>query len=278
VKSRDTNAVKEFYEKTAKDYDKEYEEPYWKLYQEITWRNIRLFLPKGKGAVILDAGGGTGCWTIKLAKLGYRVVLTDISENMLKVAEEKIGKKKLQGKIETRIVDIRDMSCFKSNLFDMALAEGDPVSYCLDPEKAVKELTRVVKPNAHVIVSVDSKYSLIPRLIAERSFNELSRLLREGIMKSTDRSIEAEFEFQAFTPEEVKALFENCGLRLVRMIGKPVLTHFVPSEKRNEIVGENFKRILDLETKFCDTPSLVGMGGHLEAVGIKQGTEKHKRS
>jgi SAM-dependent methyltransferase len=159
----------------------------------------------------------------------------------------------------------------------MALAEGDPVSYCLDPEKAVKELARVVKPNSHVIVSVDSKYAFIPRLISEKSFDELSRLLGEGIVKTIDRSLKAEFEFQAFTPEELKALFEKCGLKVVRIIGKPVVTHFVPREKRDEIVGENFKTILGLEMKLCDTPSLVGLGGHLEAVGIKQGTAKHNR-
>lgn len=127
MRNQDVKLVKEFYDKAAKDYDKEYEEPYWRLYQEITWQNIRRFLPKRKNAVILDAGGGTGFWAIRLARLGYHVVLTDISKNMLKVAGEKIGKEKLQDKIETRIVDIRDMSCFKPDLFDMALAEGDPV-------------------------------------------------------------------------------------------------------------------------------------------------------
>lgn len=278
MRNQDVKLVKEFYDKAAKDYDKEYEEPYWRLYQEITWQNIRRFLPKRKNAVILDAGGGTGFWAIRLARLGYHVVLTDISKNMLKVAGEKIGKEKLQDKIETRIVDIRDMSCFKPDLFDMALAEGDPVSYCLDPEKAMKELARVVKRNSLVIVSVDSKYAFIPRLIAEKSFDELSRLLGEGIVKMIDRSLNAEFEFQAFTPEELKALFVNSGLKLVRMIGKPVLAHFISREKRDEIVGENFHTILDLETRLCDTPSLVGLGGHLEAVGIKRGSQIHKRS
>lgn len=167
MKTRDSNAVKEFYERTAGEYDKEYETPYWKLYNEITWRNVEQFLPKRKNAVILDAGGGTGYWAIRLAKHGCRVVLTDISENMLKMAEEKIRGAKLQGKIEIRIADIRDMSLFPSNHFDMALAEGDPVSYCLNAEKAVMELARVVRPDAPVIVSVDNKYSIIHRLITE---------------------------------------------------------------------------------------------------------------
>lgn len=42
--------VIEFYERMAQDYDKQYETPYWKLYHEITWENLRRFLPKRRGA------------------------------------------------------------------------------------------------------------------------------------------------------------------------------------------------------------------------------------
>jgi len=258
--------VREFYEKTAENYDKEYKAPRWKLYHEIAWENIRRFLPKSRNGLILDAGGGTGYWAIKLAKLGYRIVLTDISESMLEVAKRKIGKEKLQNRIEIRVADIRDMSCFKSNQFDLALAEGDPVSYCLNPERAASELARVVKPNAHVIISVDSKYPIISRLIAEKSYDQLSKLSRTGIIKPR----EGELEFQAFTPEELKVLFKRCGLKLVRIIGKPILTQLLPKGERDRMIKENYRRILDLELRFCDIPSLVGVGGHLEAVGLKR--------
>ena len=90
--------VREFYEKTAEDYDKEYDAPRWKLYHEIAWENIKRFLPKRRNGLILDAGGGTGYWAIKLAKLGYRIVLTDISESMLKVAERKTRRRNCRTK------------------------------------------------------------------------------------------------------------------------------------------------------------------------------------
>lgn len=270
MENKARNAVREFYERTAEDYDREYQVPYWQLYHEITWNNVRKFLPEERNAVVLDAGGGTGYWAIRLAKHGFRVVLTDISENMLKVAQGKIRKEKLLDRIETRIVDIRDMSCFRANHFDMALVEGDPLSYCLDPERAVKELVRVVKPNAHVIVSVDSKYSIIYRLVAEGSFDEVSEFLRTSTLKR-------EFEYQAFTPEELEALLKKCGLEFIRVIGKPIFSQFIQREKRDEIIKKKFEKILDLELRFCDTPSLVGMGGHLEAVGKKPRTHKKKR-
>jgi ubiquinone/menaquinone biosynthesis C-methylase UbiE len=219
----------------------------------------------------LDAGGGTGYWAIRLAKHSYKVVLTDISENMLKVASEKIRMEKLEDKIEIKNVDIREMSCFPSNSFDMAIAEGDPVSYCLNAEKAVKELARVVKENAHLVVSVDSKYTTISRILipymiqenfSEQAFNKLSQFLKTGILKR-------DFEFQAFTPEELKALFETCGLKVIRIIGKPILTQLIPTEKRDETIKNDFTKMLRLELKFCDASSLVGIGGHLEIVGIK---------
>jgi len=263
MKNKDAQSVREFYDKKAEDYDKSYETPYWRLYHEITWHNIRRFLPRKRNAIVLDAGGGTGYWAIRLGRLGHDVVLTDISWNMLKVAKEKIRQEELQSKIESVIANIRDMSCFPSNYFHLVLAEGDPVSYCLDAEKAIRELARVAGPNAHVIVSVDSKYRMIPTLIEEGSPAELRKFLSNGILKR-------EFTFQAFTPEELCGLFDASGLKVVRMIGKPILTQFVSREKRDEIIQENFKELLELELRFCDTPSLVGIGGHLEIVGLKQ--------
>lgn len=269
--NRDMKLVREFYDRIAEDYDKEYDTPSMRLYNEITWSNIKRFLPKKKSAVVLDAGGGTGYWAIRLAQYGYKVVLTDISDIMLQVARRKIEQENLQQNIETRLVDIRDMSCFPSEYFDLVMAQGDPVSYCLDAEKAVKELVRVVKTNGHVIVSVDNKYAMIPRFLREKVFDELTEFLRTGILKQEEMlgSLVGGFPFQAFTPEELRALFKTCGLHVVRIIGKPILTRLIPRESREEILKEYFESVLRVELKFCDNPSLVGIGGHIEVVGLK---------
>ena len=37
--------VEEFYDKIAEEYDQLYEGPYWRLYHEITWQNIKNFFP-----------------------------------------------------------------------------------------------------------------------------------------------------------------------------------------------------------------------------------------
>jgi SAM-dependent methyltransferase len=186
---------------------------------------------------------------------------------MLRVATEKIEAAGLQDRIDVQHVDIRDMACFAANQFDLVLAEGDPISYCLQPERAVREIARVVKPNRHVIVSVDNKYSAMIYLIRDQAFTEVAVFYETGIVHGT-------FPFQTFTPDELRQLVEASGLTVVRLIGKPVLIQLVarllPREQRDAMIEEQFQALLDLELQFCDAPSLVGAGGHLEIVGVKQ--------
>ncbi|MGQ9595925.1 MAG: class I SAM-dependent methyltransferase [Thermoproteota archaeon] len=80
-----TRRVVEYYRRSAENYDKEYDIPYFKeLYDKITWRYIEPYLPEE--GIVLDAGGGTGKWTIPIAEKGLKVILYDISKEMLNVA------------------------------------------------------------------------------------------------------------------------------------------------------------------------------------------------
>ena len=89
-----------FHDKIAETYEKSYKEPYWQLYFAVTWHHLQKFLPKTQGAKILDAGGGTGVWSRKLAAVGYDVICYDLSEKMLemglKLAEEEGFEKKIE--------------------------------------------------------------------------------------------------------------------------------------------------------------------------------------
>ena len=62
------------------------------LYEETCWRFIEPFLPSGVGR-ILEAGCGTGRWVYRLAPLGHRIVLSDFSPEMIRVASEEIHRR-----------------------------------------------------------------------------------------------------------------------------------------------------------------------------------------
>ena len=255
--------VERYYDEKAPFYDGEYKTPFFDLYKAITWDNIKRFLPE-KG-LILDAGGGTGEWAIPLAKLGYDVILTDISRGMLRQARLKLEEKSIDT-VELQRVNICDMSCFTDNTFDMALVQGDPLSYCSDAEKAVEELYRVVKPGCHCIASVDSMHSIMIKMISAQRWDKLDTLLKEGSSEFVGG-----FTIHYFTPEMLSTLFTQAGFEVVRILGKPVFMSIIPREKANNLLRDRkiFERILQLELQYCDSENVVGFADHLEIVGKK---------
>jgi S-adenosylmethionine-dependent methyltransferase len=254
----------QYHDAHAKEYDEGYLSPYWRIYTEITWNYIQPLLPKSKkDSWILDAGGGTGFWAVRLAKLGYRVVLSDVSKGMLDEARRKIAKEKPRGAIEIVEADITDLKPFKKSQFHLTLAEGDPVSYCDNPKRAIAELARVTRRGGFVTVSVDNKLNWAARCIQRGDFKGADKVVEQGIaiMRGENHS----FPAHAFTVEELEDFFRESCLTPVRIVGKPVWT--VNDESLQ--TPATYKRMLAFELRFSSERSVAGRGGHIAVVGKK---------
>lgn len=262
------NNVEICHDKIAEKYDVKCDNDlYMRLYEDVTWDNIKRFLPKNKNSLILDAGGGTGRWAVKIAKLGYNVVLTDISNNMLKVAEKKIEGNNLSNKIKVVRADVKNMRMFQDETFDLVLCEGDPLSYCGDYKKALKELTRVLKKGGYLIASVDNRITNIYHLIKQKKFDEIEDFLRTGNTLIQESSSYIDFPIHAFTHEELKNLFAKNSLKVLRVIGKCViLNRMIDEMLKNK---KSYKNILKLCIRLADNPDYINFAGHLEIVGLK---------
>jgi SAM-dependent methyltransferase len=259
-----------YHDQEAPHYDAKYDDIafFTKVYEPVTWDNIRRFLPP-LPAKVLDAGGGTGRWTLILAEMGYELTLTDISQGMLDMARAKLEAAGLLDRVTIQRLDIRDMHALADETFDLVLAEGDPVSYCQDPVAAIGELARVARVGAHVVVSVDSRIAAVYDL-NQLDFEATERLLRSGEMAWREPGKES-FPIHAFTVAELSGLFEAHGLRVVRVLGKPVFASRLKPEVRDQILADEAltRRLVNLEIRYADDPGWAGSGGHLEVTGIK---------
>jgi ubiquinone/menaquinone biosynthesis C-methylase UbiE len=259
--------VRAQYDAEASSYDSEYFANF-ALYHELTLDNIRRYLPEAREKPVLDAGGGTGIFGIELARLGYRVVLTDISEGMLREARVKIARLSLGDRIEATFGDICAMPEFPPDHFSMVLCEGDPLSYCGDHVAALGELVRVLEPGGTLIASVDNRASALNWLRDTNDFSAIEQLIDQGVVVPPPSRSGAFFPVHAFTPQELAQLFEAAGLEVLRIIGKPVVAHRLPQfRSSNAEIGQ---RLLELELRHCDDPAFYPWGGHLEIVGRKR--------
>ncbi len=79
---------------------------------------------------------------------------------------------------------------------------------------------------------------------------------------------ELSYPIHAFTPQELKDLFQSNDLSVERIIGKLVLASRLPWYRSEDPSIQ--KWLYELELEYNDNPAFYPSAGHLEIVGKKQ--------
>jgi SAM-dependent methyltransferase len=103
------------------------------------------------GARVLDLGCGSGTYSVWFAELGADVVGLDLSQKMIALAKDKARKRGV--KADFRVADIREGLPFREAEFDMVFT-GTALHYVEDIDAALKQVARVMKPEARFVASV----------------------------------------------------------------------------------------------------------------------------
>lgn len=267
--------VKKYYSDLGiKEWKRLVVDPYHKLEFDTTMYFLKQYLPP-KG-LILDAGGGPGRYTIKLARLGYNIILLDLTPKLLEIARKQIKKEKVQNKVKGIVEgSIDDLFRFENNKFDAVICLGGTLSHLIDKkqrEKAIDELIRVAKKNAPIFVSVIGRLGVL--------MLELIRFPKEIEIKQIFQRIRDTGEYKGkyggfpcyfYLPEELKKSFEKRKVKILQMIGLEGL-----STHRQKEVNRLFKKYpkawkiwWKTHLKTCIHPSVIGISEHFLIIGKK---------
>ena len=175
--------VRDWYNERADAYHQKWKRiPY--IWVDIEERRFLSGLYQQVGKRILVAGGGTGRHAIPLAK-NNKVVMIDIAKNMLNMAKRVMTEAGVSKNLECLEMDVQCLE-FADETFDFVLATGGVLSYCNDIDKALLQLSRVLKPGGLLIGSVHSRRSKRPKYAYEinyYSFHNIGRLLNSHGLK-----------------------------------------------------------------------------------------------
>jgi len=174
-----------------------------------------------------------------------------------------LAKANLLARVRIIVADVTEMDMFEEGSFDLVLCEGDPLSYCTDPRKGIKELVRVAKEGVVIVASVDNLYSRIMWSIRQGPVDQAAKLLE-------NQWATGEFPMYFFKPSELIERFEETGCEVVKIVGKNVFSGGLGENRLKD--PEVFKEVLRLELDYCDDPYLVGCAGHIAVVCRKQGS------
>jgi ubiquinone/menaquinone biosynthesis C-methylase UbiE len=245
---------------------------YYKIYDAITWKYIEPYIPIDPDALVLDAGGGTGRWAIRMARKGCKVILVDISEGMLKIAAKKAKREGLQNKITIKQGDIAKTG-YTDETFDMILCEHALFLF-REPNIVIKKLTRILRRKARLIISVHNRYvqslvSLPEKPSLNKVDDALNILLRKKYGSMTENG---EVKIYTWTPDEFRTMLERNGLHVEKIVGKGITMPLRISKElfmKKDYPDDLFKKILQFELTICEKPDALALAGHLQAIAYK---------
>ncbi|MGS2720080.1 methyltransferase [Paraglaciecola aestuariivivens] len=102
---------------------------------------------QGQKLDVLDAGGGTGVMTDYLLNLGHNLTLSDISQEVLALAQQKLARHKQLTLIHTDI-----LSLDTNKQYDLVICHA-VLEWLTEPVKVIKKLLAMVKPGGHLSLS-----------------------------------------------------------------------------------------------------------------------------
>lgn len=158
----------------AARYDAWYSEKLGNFVDQVeTDAALDLFYPR-PGMTLLDAGCGTGNFSIKLARRGCQVMGIDISPDMLSIARHKAEQEHLP--IEFLEMDLYDLH-FADHSFDGVFTMA-AWEFIKEEEKAFAELHRVLKPGGKLLIgtiNLDSPWGSLYLDIARQDESSVFR-------------------------------------------------------------------------------------------------------
>jgi SAM-dependent methyltransferase len=171
--------LRAYYERRAGELDElaltyEHSEPYKRFFYGTRSRGVLRALDARAGEAVLDVGCGSGFYTRELARLRATVTATEYTPAALVQARRNVGD--LAPEIEFRVEDAQALSLPDASVDRVLLSEV--IEHLREPERAVAEAARVLRPGGVLVVSTPSRFSPlnlaygVKRRVRRYAFNE----------------------------------------------------------------------------------------------------------
>lgn len=240
---------------------------------KVTLRLLSEHLPPPP-ARILDCGGGPGRYAIELARRGYDVVLFDLSDGNLRLADAKAGAAGITlAGIEQGTA--LDLSRFPAESFDAVLLMG-PLYHLLKLDqrrRAVIEAKRVLRSGGKLFATFIGRYAahmdaaVTDPLWVLRDPDQAEEILTTGRLLPRE-SNGTEFVSYFAHPDEVEDLFWEQGLAVQGTWGVEGLIGQAEASV-NALEPEAFNRWLAINYRVSTESCLRGACEHMLVISIK---------
>jgi len=234
------------------------------LQRKQVWRYLEQITPELRGLEILELNCGTGEDAVLFSEKGFNIVATDVSEEMLKVTQQKAHQFSMQNKISSHYLDLDsfDETLFDKK-FDLVFSNFGGLN-CINPEslkKLLQKLPHILNPKGRFVAVIMPKFCLWESLYFLARF-QFKNVFRRWTQDEVLADLHGMFvKTWYFRPSQIKT-WSSQNFSMVSR--KPVGFALPPSYL--EKFFERKKRLLFglniMEKKLFNVSLLSGMADH----------------
>ncbi len=242
----------------------------------VVWDALRGVL--GTGAPeqqVLDIGGGTGGFAVRVASLGHRVVVVDPSPDALAILARRAAEDGVAERVTGVQGDLAGLAeLVPSGEVDVVLCHG-VLGLVDDPAAALATIARVLRPGGVLSLLVHQWHAaVLTRAMAGHLVQARALLQGEHLPEEGDRGPDrgpdrgSDRVERRFTVEEVTGLLEEAGFTPTAVHGVRVFTDLVPSSLLDREPGAAVA-LLELERAVAERPEYLPIAAqvHVLATG-----------
>lgn len=222
-----------------------------KIRCEIVWDELVdcLSLLPQRPLRILDAGGGFGFFSQKLAALGHQVVLCDISAALLDEAKNQISDKEYAENIEILHCSIQDLPNYVEGKFDLILNHA-VLEWLAEPKPILKGLLDYLSCGGVLSLMFYNKEAQRFFNLVSGNFEFVERgMVRKKVVRLTPTS--------PLYQQQVDLWLTEFNMQIMKKTGIRVLHDYLKDQTHCD---EKFAQLLAMEKQYCHQEPYASLG------------------
>jgi SAM-dependent methyltransferase len=211
-------------------------------------------------ATVIDIGGGTGGFAVRVAELGHRVTVIDPSPDALAILGRRADESGVADLVTARQGDVASLpDLVAESSADVVLLHG-VLEIVDDPAEALSVLARVLRPGGVLSLLVNQRHATVIARAMAGHFNQARTILDDPSAAGATRR---------FTPDEVEALLAEHGFETAAMHAVRVFVDLVPSSLVDLEPGAA-SALVELEKAVADRPEYLPLGTQLHVLATRR--------
>ena len=218
-----------------------YQTPKGKIRLDIIWRDLVLALPaieNGKKLRILDAGAGLGYMAGMLADCGHELVLCDVSDEILKQAEQHLSQNHPQATYRLINSAVQELKTHIDEQFELVLFHA-VLEWLAEPREALVQLMDLIKPGGYLSLMFYNKHSLVYRHLLNANF----KVLLHGDPRVGERLV----PISPLDPKQVENWLMDENVEIVSKSGVRVIFDYLSHAEKQRI---NMDELIEMERRY----------------------------